>query len=121
MTADRHPSVDPASIKSRRSQSMPLINSLSILAPDVRSHRPHQGIHSQDFLKYCVRLPCPVADFDKPPPMEARFLISFEGAFVSFDEDAFGLSLDSDGLEASFFFGFGCSSGSSSSTDSYEE
>ena len=60
--------------------------------------------------------------FDEdPPPMDARFLTSFEGALVSFDEDAFGLGLDSEGLDVSFFLGFLGSSGSSSSTDSYEE
>jgi len=69
-----------------------------------------------------MRLLCPVVSFDdEPPPMDARFLTSFEGALVAFDEDAFRLSLDSEGLEANFFFGFSGSSGSSSSTDSYEE
>ena len=58
---------------------------------------------------------------DEPSPVEVRFLTFFEGALVSLDEDAFGLSLDSEGFGASFFFGFSCSSGSSSSTDSYEE
>lgn len=53
--------------------------------------------------------------------MEARFLTSFEGALVSLDEDALGLSLDSEDLEVIFFFGFFGSSGSSSSTDSYDE
>ena len=70
-----------------------------------------------------MRLPCPAVGFvDEPPPIEARFLTSFEGALVGFEE-AVRLSLDSEGLEASFFFGFSGSSGSSSSssTDSYEE
>jgi len=58
---------------------------------------------------------------DEPPPVEARFLISFDGAFLSLNEDVFDLSLDSEGLEVSFFLGFSGSSGSSSSTDSYEE
>lgn len=58
---------------------------------------------------------------DEPPPVEVRLLTFFEGALVSLDEDAFGLSLGSEGLEVGFFFGFSCSSGSSSSTDSYEE
>jgi len=69
-----------------------------------------------------MRLLWLAVDFDDdPPPMDARFLISFEGALVSFGEDAFRLSLDSEGLEVSFFLGFTGSSGSSSSTDSYEE
>jgi len=69
-----------------------------------------------------MRLLWPALDFDDdPPPMDARFLISFEGAFVSFTEDDFRLSLDSEGLEVNFFLGFTGSSGSSSSTDSYEE
>ena len=63
---------------------------------------------------------CPVESFDEPPAMEARFLTSFEGSLDSLGEDVF-LSLDSEDLEASFFFGFSCTSGSSSSTDSYEE
>lgn len=58
---------------------------------------------------------------DEPPPVEARFLTSFKGALVSLDEGAFDLSLGSEGLEVSFFWGFSCSSGSSSPTDSYEE
>ena len=68
-----------------------------------------------------MRLLCPAEDFDDDPlPMDARFLISFEGALISFD-DAFRLSLDSEGLEVSFFLGFTGPSGSSSSTDSYDE
>ena len=63
---------------------------------------------------------CAAMDFDdEPPPVEARFLTSFEGALVSF-KDVFDFSLDSEGLEVSFL-GFLGSSGSSSSTDSYEE
>ena len=69
-----------------------------------------------------MRLLCPVVIFDDdPPPMDARFLTSLEDALVSFDEDAFGLSLASEGLEVDFFLGFSGSSGSSSSTDSYDE
>jgi len=68
-----------------------------------------------------MRLLCPAVTFDdEPPPMDARFLTSFEGALAPLVE-AFRLSLDSEGLEVSFFFGFSGSSGSSSSTDSYEE
>lgn len=63
---------------------------------------------------------CPATAFDdEPPPVEARFLTSFEDPLVSL-EVAFRLSFDSDGFEVTFF-GFSTSSGSSSSTDSYEE
>ena len=69
-----------------------------------------------------MRLLCPEVAFDdEAPPMEARFLTSFDDALVSLDEDVLDLSFDSEDLDASFFLGFSCSSGSSSSTDSYEE
>ena len=70
--------------------------------------------------KKFIRLLCPALVFDdEPPPMDTRFLTSFEGALVSL-EVAFRLSLDLEGFEANFL-GFSGSSGSSSSTDSYDE